>query len=302
MAIPNDQAARMFALARGDWQGLRAAVNALQMQTMGSLPLAPDVRVDMFSTQTRDAEIELRWYSKRDARPGPAVVYAHGGGMILSSAKIYDAFVSEYVAETGVSFLSVDYRLAPEAQGTTLAEDVFAGLSWLLDRTSELGLDPARIAVMGDSAGGGVAAGAAILARDRGIALARQLLIYPMLDDRNVTPDPKLAPYLTWTYDHNYTGWSALLGSAIGGATVSPVAAPARLEDFGGLAPAYIEVGELDIFRDESIAYAQGIAAAGIPFELHVHPGAPHAFERAAPHSLLARRAMADRMRVIRSV
>jgi acetyl esterase/lipase len=139
----------------------------------------------------------------------------------------------------------------------------------------------------------------AILARDRGVALARQILVYPMLDDRSLTPDPLLEPFLTWTYDGNFTGWSAVLGDELGTDTVSPIAAPARLTDFAGLAPTYLDVGELDLFRDEDIAYAQRLTKAGVSVELHVHPGAPHGFDRFAPDSKLTRRAIADRLRVI---
>ena len=290
-------------LPRGDWKALRDAVVPVMIEGARLFPPAPDVHIQSFTTKTQDdAEIELCWYTKTGAASGPAIVYAHGGGMIMGTAQLYDTIVSEYVTATGVAFLSVDYRVAPEVTGTTLVEDLGAGLAWLLANASQLGIDPARIAVMGDSGGGGVAAGAAILARDRGIVLARQILIYPMLDDRNVTPDQHLVPFATWTFDNNYTGWNALLGSQRGGADVSPLAAPARLEDFAGLAPAYIEVGELDIFRDESITYAVRIAAAGISAELHVHPGAPHGFDRMAPDSQVSRRAMADRMRVIKAL
>lgn len=215
---------------------------------------------------------------------------------------VYDPVVAEWVSGTGVPFLSVDYRLAPDARGETPAEDVFAAIRWLIAHATELGVDPDRIAVMGDSGGGAVIAGAAILARDCGVKLARQILIYPMLDDRNQTPDPHIAPFATWTYDGNFTGWSALLGDDLGQNHVSPVAAPARLREFGGLPPTYIEVGELDIFRDEDVAYAQALAKAGISVELHVHPGAPHGFDRHAPGSQLARRAMQDRLRVIKSI
>jgi acetyl esterase/lipase len=202
-----------------------------------------------------------------------------------------------------VPFLSVGYRLAPEATSATgLAEDVLTALTWLARHADDLGVDPARAAVMGDSGGGGPTAGAAILARDRNVPLARQILVYPMLDDRNTTPGPIPAAFLTWSYDNNYTGWHALLGDAIGGDTVSPVAAPGRLKDFSGLAPAYIEVGDLDIFRDESIAYAAALAAAGVPVELHVHRGAPHGFERLVPDAGVARRAMADRVRAVAAI
>jgi acetyl esterase/lipase len=230
-------------------------------------------------------------------------VYAHGGGMVMGTLDLYDEVISWYVGRTGVPFLSVGYRRAPdEGTGTILSEDVFAGLTWLLGHASDLGIDPARVAVMGDSGGGAPAAGAAILARDRGVALARQILVYPMLDDRNQTPDPDRAAYLTWTYENNYTAWSAVLGDQLGAGNVPPVAAPARLKNYKGLPSAYIDVGDLDIFRDEDIAYAQCLARAGVPVELHVHPGVPHGWERFAPDSASAQRAMADRARAVASI
>ena len=123
-----------------------------------------------------------------------------------------------------------------------------------------------------------------------------------MLDDRNTTPGPIPEELLTWGYDSNYTGWVTLLGNDIGGENVPPIASPARLADFRGLAPAYIDVGDLDIFRNECISYAGGLASAGVPVELHVHPGAPHGFERFVPASRVAQQAMADRARAITSV
>jgi acetyl esterase/lipase len=303
LAAAAAQAVNIPVSPRGDWRALRDNLTAMMVQMLGTVPQSPDVQITTFSTATTDStQIELRWYTKTNAATGAAVLYVHGGGMILGSAQLYDPVVSDYVSTTGVPFLSVNYRLAPEVQGTKPAEDAFAGLAWLIENAPNLGIDPKRIAVMGDSAGGGIAAGVAILARDRGISIARQILIYPMLDDRNVTSDPSLDCFATWTFDNNFTGWSAMLGGERGGHAVSPVAAPARLRDFAGLAPAYVEVGELDIFRNEDIDYAQRIAAARIPIELHVHPGAPHAFERMASESRVARRAMADRRRVIASL
>ncbi|HYX77630.1 MAG TPA: alpha/beta hydrolase [Gaiellaceae bacterium] len=291
------------ALPPEDLEALRARGTAGQAFMAGLLAPSPDVATASFSTTADDAAtIELRWYAKRGSAPGSAVVYAHGGGMVLGTLDAYDTLLSSYVSSTGVPILSVDYRLAPETRGATLAEDVFAGVSWLIDHATELAVDPARVAIMGDSGGGGVAAGAAILARDRQLPLARQILIYPMLDDRSVTADVSIEPYATWTYDNNLTAWTAVLGEARGGRDVQPVAAPARLENFRGLASAYIEVGDLDIFRDEDILYAHRLAHAGVPIELHVHPGAPHGFERLAPDSQLARRAIHDRTRVIQSL
>ena len=155
---------------------------------------------------------------------------------------------------------------------------------------------------MGDSGGGGIAAGAAIMARDLGIPVSRQILVYPMLDDRTVEPDPLLAPTATWSYENNVTAWDALLGADRGGPDVPAVAAPARLTDLAGVPPTYVEVGELDIFRDECLTWAGRLLAAGVSCALHVRPGAPHGFEWLAKDAGVSRRAVADRVRVIRSL
>jgi acetyl esterase/lipase len=305
MAALAAQAARATSPARGDWRAVRAAASAGLAYMASITPPSSGVTTTSFSIPTSDGqgEIELRWYTTAAAKPGPAVVYTHGGGMLAGSVGLYDEVVSWYAAQSGVPFLSVELRLAPEATSpTSLAEDVFSGLTWLAGRATDLGVDPSRIAVMGDSGGGGPTAGAAILARDRGLPVAKQILVYPMLDDRNMTPGSLPAELLTWSYDNNYTGWVTLLGNALGGDDVSPVASPARLTNFAGLAPAYIEVGDLDIFRDEAIAYALGLARAGVPIELHVHPGAPHGFERFVPDAGVARRAMADRVRAVTTI
>jgi acetyl esterase/lipase len=154
---------------------------------------------------------------------------------------------------------------------------------------------------MGDSAGGGLAAGVCLLNRDRGgPAIAQQLLIYPMLDDRPRPPGPELRPFLTWSYDDNVTGWSALLGDAAGTEDVAPYAAPARATDLSGLPPTYIDVGDLDLFRREDMSYASRLADTGVPTELHVHPGCPHAFDQLAPSAVVSQRAIADRVRRLR--
>jgi acetyl esterase/lipase len=286
---------------RGDWRALRESGDASQAYMAGLVPPVTGIKTHTYFTTAPDGTaIELRWYTMDSVPPsGPAVVYAHGGGMVLGSLDLYDSLLSWYVAKTDVPFLSVGYRLAPQATGTVPAEDVYAGLTWLGEHAAELDVDPARFAVMGDSGGGAPAAATAILARDREVPLARQILVYPMLDDRNQTPDPARVPFLTWTYDNNFTAWSALLGEAFGTADVSPIAAPARLVDFTGLAPAYIDTGDLDIFRDEDISYAQRLALAGVPVELHVHSGLPHGGDRIAPDARSTRRAFADRFRVI---
>ncbi|RYE39756.1 MAG: alpha/beta hydrolase [Hyphomicrobiales bacterium] len=288
---------------RDDPLALRGITNQTLATVFANLPPAPEVKVADFEAISADGTaVPLRWYTRGTDKLGSAIVYVHGGGMISGSVDVYEPLIRYYVHLTGVPFLAMDYRLAPEFPGTTPAEDAFAAISWLFDNADQLGTDTARIALMGDSGGGGVGAGAAILARDNGIELARQILIYPMLDDRNTTPDPTLAPTATWTYDNNYTGWHALLGEDIGSPSVSPIAAPARLDDFVGLAPAYIEVGELDIFRDEALEYARRLLAAGISCELHLFPGAPHAHDMIGMSFAIGRRSLDEKVRAIAAV
>jgi acetyl esterase/lipase len=289
--------------ARGDWAALREVGTAGQAYMASLDPASTDVTRTRYTTPTADGAIlELRWHRHRHTAPGPAVLYVHGGGMILGSLDAYERLLSWYAEQSKVPFLSVGYRLAPESCGTALAEDVYAGLLWLHQHAEELGVDLHRIAIMADSGGGAPAAGAAILARERELPVARQILIYPMLDDRNVDADPGLARTATWTYDNNATAWQALLGERAGSDHVSPVEAPARLTDAATLPAAYIETGDLDIFRTEDILYAATLARAGVPVELHVHPGVPHGFDRLAPHAAVTRRAYQDRLRVITSL
>jgi acetyl esterase/lipase len=311
MQLDSDIAAALAASAnatasppeRGDALGLRKYINQMLKGLLTNLPSAPEVDTVAFEAAADDGTaVPLRWYTRGHHRPGSAIVYVHGGGRICGSVDVYEPLLRHYVQLTGVPFLAMDYRLAPEFHDTIPAGDAFAAIQWVFEYADRLGVDSTRIALMGDSGGGGVGAGAAILARDNGIQLARQILIYPMLDDRNTTPDPSLTATATWTYDDNYTGWHALLGDPLGGPLVSPIAAPARLDNFAGLAPAYIEVGELDIFRDESIDYARNLVAAGVSCELHVLPGAPHAHDLIGMAFPIGRRSLEEKIRVITSV
>lgn len=290
-------------VAAGDWRTLREVGNAGLALMVAALPDVVGVQTTEFEIPGYEgAKILTRLYRKSGSDPGSAILYIHGGGMVLGSVDLYDKAVASYVAESGVPMLSVEYRLAPEHPHPVPVEDCFAGLLWLHDHAGDFGIDRARIAVMGDSAGGGLAAGTAILARDRAVPLARQILIYPMLDDRTVTPDPELVQFAIWTYDSNLTGWGALLGKVRGTNGVPSAAAPAREKNLAGLAPAYIEVGELDIFRDEDVEYAQRLSRAGVSAELHVHPGLPHGFDAVAGSTAVGTRSHADRIRVISSL
>jgi acetyl esterase/lipase len=288
----------------GDVESRRPLIEAVMAQTAEAQPMPTDVKViDFYAPLPEGSELLLRWYAKDGATAGPASLYLHGGGMIAGSVTLYDGPISRYVSNSGVSMLSVDYRLAPEHPYPTPVEDCYTGLKWLAEHAGELGVDPARIAVMGDSAGGGLAAGVALLARDRGgPALARQILIFAMLDDRNSIPDPEIAPFAVWSYDDNVTAWRALLGEAVGGPNVSPYAAPARATDLSGLPPCYLEVGQLDIFRDEDLAYAEHLSRDGVTVEFHLRPGVPHEFETVAFDTDIARRSVADRIRVLRTI
>jgi acetyl esterase/lipase len=299
--------------SRDDWRTLRAVGDAALLAIEATLPPHDEIeRSDVVIAAPDGAELVMRWYRPAVSpdpagaeppagRGGPAALYVHGGGMISGSIDRYDRWIAGYASESGVPMLAADYRLAPEHPHPVPVEDAFAALAWLIDHAAEHGVDPARVAVMGDSAGGGIAAAVALLARDRSVPLARQLLVYPMLDDRSTVPDAELAPFAGWSYDDNYTGWHALLGDLVGGDGVPATAAPARAGDLSHLAPAYLDVGELDIFRNECLHYAQRLLAAGTPVELHVHGGCPHGFDRflAAP---VAQRARADRIRVLRSL
>jgi acetyl esterase/lipase len=286
----------------GDVETRRTALNAMLDHFNNQVqPTPTDVQTTDHEVTAADGTILLaRWYRRTSDAGNAAVLYLHGGGMIVGSVSIFDGAVARYVSRTGVSMLSLDYRLAPEHPHPIPVEDAYTGLTWLAAQADALGVDANRIAVMGDSAGGGLAAGVAILSRDRGgPALSHQLLVYPMLDDRNLSPDPHIAPFAGWSYDDNITAWDALLGAGHADRDIDASAAPARLTDATGLPPAYIEVGQLDIFRDEDIRYALTLSQAGVPVELHLHPGVPHEFESIAPDSDVAHRAQADRDRVL---
>jgi acetyl esterase/lipase len=232
------------------------------------------------------------------AAPVPGVYHIHGGGMVLGNNRTGLPVLLPWVTQLRLIVVSVEYRLAPEHPHPAPVHDCFAGLAWTAAHATELGIDPARLLVAGASAGGGLAAAMALLARDRGgPTLFGQMLMGPMLDDRNQTASShELDGEGVWDRTSNLTGWRALLGIRQGGPDVSPYAAPARAADLSGLPPAFLDVGSAETFRDETIDYAARIWRAGGAAELHVWPGGFHGFELLAPGAALSRTARAARL------
>jgi acetyl esterase/lipase len=234
--------------------------------------------------------------------PTAAIYHTHGGGMVSGNNYNNMAELLDWAQELELAVVSVEYRLAPETPHPGPVEDCYAGLVWTAQHADELGIDPARIVIAGASAGGGLAAAVALLSRDRGgPALFGQMLMCPMIDDRNDTVSARqLAGLGVWDRTSNETGWTALLGDACGGPDVSPYAAPARATDLSRLPPAFIDVGSAETFRDEDVAYASGIWAAGGNAELHVWPGGFHGYSDLAPHAQISQDTRAARLRWMR--
>jgi acetyl esterase/lipase len=250
---------------------------------------APDVRILLYQpTQTTQLTAGLLWL--------------HGGGYVGGNVDLEDVRAGPMAAELGCVVVSVDYRLAPETSFPGPLEDCYAALRWLHANAGELGVDTGRLAVGGGSAGGGLAAALALLARDRGeVPLVFQALISPMLDDRTVTLDPP-HPYtgeFIWTRESNRFGWTALLGQEPGSDGISPYAAAARAENVAHLPPAFIAVGALDLFIEENMEYARRLIHAGVPTELHVYPGAYHGYQL-VPSAWMTQAAARDQISAIR--
>lgn len=240
-----------------------------------------------------------------NARPGtarPAILHTHGGGFVAGSAEASVANLQPLCKQLDCVAVSVEYRLAPETTYVGSIEDNYAGLKWLHANAAALGADPARIAVMGESAGGGHAALLAITARDRGeVPVCFQCLTYPMLDDRtgSTRPVPPHVGKIIWTPQRNRFGWESFLGTRPGGRSVSG-GVPARVANLAGLPPAWIGVGSIDLFHDEDVDYAQRLNDAGVPTELIVVPGAFHGFDNPLFAASISRWFVAARIDALR--
>jgi acetyl esterase/lipase len=219
------------------------------------------------------------------------MLWMHGGGLVAGAPENDEGNNIEIVRELGIAVAAVAYRLAPRHPFPCAIEDCYAGLKWLHAEAEALGLRADRLFVGGASAGGGLAAGLAMLARDRGdVPVAFQLLVYPMIDDRTVLrTDIDTSHVRLWSAADNRYAWGAYLKGGAGRGEVNPYAAPARRDDLSGLPPAWLGVGELDLFHDEDVAFASRLSRAGVPCELHVVPGAFHGFDRFKPTANVAR-------------
>ncbi|CAK1356096.1 Carboxylesterase NlhH [Cercospora beticola] len=297
----------------GDVDTRRVVLDAIFRKASATLEPIKGVDVKDIHIEAQDGhKLLARWYtSTTHPAPGSAVLYSHGGGYIALSLEVYDHIIKNYVANTGVPILAVEYRLAPEVRAPVPVQDVYTGLQYLHTNATSLGIDPNRIAVMGDSAGGGLSAALAHYnkVQPQPLPIKKQILIYPMLDDTNTDPSSRIhtsiAPFLLWKMDDNITAWGALLGRQTSASDSIPTThAPARstVEEAQGLPPAYIDVGELDLFREEDLQYASLLGRAGVSCEFHLVPGVPHAFETVAPGSEVAKRVMARRFAVLKEL
>jgi acetyl esterase/lipase len=282
-----------------DIPGTRAIRERMTAEAKKQSPIIEGVTaVDrMVPGPTNAPDVFVRIYRPKNSPDMlPAFLWIQGGGYVLGSVEAGDLQVRRMTLATDCVIASVEYRRAPENPFSAAIEDCYAALKWLASNTGELGIDKSRIAIGGGSAGGGLAASLALLARDRAETnITFQLLIYPMIDDKNVTQASAIVPdTIPWSRESNLLGWQAYLGSNFGKKTVSPYAAAFRAKDLTGLPPAYIAVGELDLFLKEDITYAQRLINANVPTELHIYLGACHGFYNTAPNAKISKRFVTD--------
>ncbi|HEY0811899.1 MAG TPA: alpha/beta hydrolase [Pseudonocardia sp.] len=277
----------------------RAAVTALFAAL--DVPENPRVGKEDRSVPGPDGapDVPVRIYRPVDARADlPGIYYIHGGGMILGDIAGEDDTAAMICDEVNAVVVSVGYRLAPENPHPAPVEDCYAALGWMAANAAELGVDPTRLALYGGSAGGGLVLGTALLARDRGGPAVKFMMpIYPMIDDTNTTASShEITDVGIWDRSGNIEAWAWYIGDG----KPDQYAAPTRAEDLTGLPPAFIDVGTVDLFRDEDIAFAQRLMQAGIPTQLIINEGAYHGSERFAPEAALSRRIWAARLDALR--
>ena len=247
----------------------------------------PGVRI----TDRAQGEVRVRLYRPEQELSGAGLLWMHGGGLITGNAATNDRECGTFSRELGIVVVSVEYRLAPEHPFPAALDDCYAAWAWMLSAARELGIDPARIAVSGQSAGGGLAASLTLRIRDAGgIQPAAQALMCPMLDDRTAArPELDAIDHRVWNNRSNRAAWSWYLGQPPGISAVPAYAAAARCANLGGLPPAWIGVGDVDLFLEEDRRYAERLTESGVSCELHIAPMAPHGFEVLVPEAPVTR-------------
>ncbi|KAL2682886.1 hypothetical protein Neosp_007344 [[Neocosmospora] mangrovei] len=273
---------------------IRRSNDALFENMFPKAPSADIIQQTDYTIQSYDgANILLRRFAKPEhlsvKEPLPTILAIHGGGFISGSVDACAGLVADKVLAADRPIFAVGYRLAPEHPHPSAVEDSYAAFKYLLDHAVELNIDPKRIAVQGESAGGGLAVGLALLARDRELqpSIAKLLLTYPEIDDRaRNDKDAEFLKFATWTPKHNELAWAAYVGEDKAGkpeADVSPYAAPARAATYKGLPSTYVDVGTLDVFREENMEFVRRLLADDVEVEFHIWPGVPHVFEFLGP-------------------
>lgn len=279
----------------------RQALRTVLAAEGDSLPLSTAVTTEdrIIPGPEGDPDISVRIF-RPDAGTGPlpGIYYIHGGGMVIGSIDDEAAISARLCAELHAVVVSVEYRLAPEHPYPAPVDDCYAGLAWTAANAEELGIDPDRIAVYGMSAGGGLTIAVCLKARERkGPKVCFQMPIYPMIDDRNLTPSSReVTDVGVWDRAANIEAW----GWYLNGLQADQYAAPARATSLVGLPPAFIDVGEIDAFRDEDIAFAARLLQAGVSTEFHLYPGAYHGSDNIAPDADLSKRMWATRLDALR--
>ncbi|MBA4025334.1 MAG: alpha/beta hydrolase [Gordonia sp.] len=275
----------------------RAAIANLTVGVASESSPGQQVDTEDQSVPGLDGEpnVRVRIYRPADATGDePGLFFIHGGGMVIGSIEIEEHVAIRLCTELGAVVVSTSYRKAPENRHPAQLNDCYAALVWMADHADDIGFDRNRLAIYGASAGGNLTIAVALTARDRGFpAVSFIMPVYPMLDDRNETGSSRAITGVgIWDRSANVEAWEWFLG----GQQVDEFAAPSRAADLSGLPPTFIDVGDVDLFRDEDIEFATRLVQAGVPTELHVYPGAYHGSETFAPDAELSRRIWSNRL------
>ncbi len=238
-------------------------------------------------TDSTENKLRLCVYTPKEPRENvPGLLWIHGGGYAIGAPEQDEGFIIDFIAESGCVVVAPDYRLSTEAPYPAALNDCYTALLWLKEHATEYHIREDQLMVGGDSAGGGLTAALCIYARDKKeVAVAYQMPLYPMLDDRMITESSQDNDAPVWNTKSNENGWKLYLGNLYGTNDVPAYAAPARLTDFTGLPPAFTFVGSIEPFRDEAITYMENLKVAGIPAEYQVFDGCFHAFDLMGAHS-----------------